>query len=100
MSDVKQDPEFIIASLLEANEILRSEVQRLTVSRSTLRRINGALRESITSMQRQIAIAQENDELFKDLCAGKFDAPGQFDAKVTETNGALPTVGTVVEPLI
>lgn len=101
MSEPKQDQGFIIASLIEANDILQSEVIRHRASNSLLRRVNSALRQSITSLQKQVAVAAENDQMFKDFCEGKFDAPNQFVAEVThETDGGLPNAESVVESAV
>ena len=84
---------FTIESLLEANNILQEELTRLRNSNRLLRDVNRAIRRSNTSLQNQVALAQANDEMFKQFCAGKFDAPGQFDAAVAvpSEQGGLPT---------
>jgi len=61
-------------------------------SNRILRRVHSALRSANQSLHNQIAIAQENDELFKKFCNG------DFDAKVTTpTEGGLPEAGEQVE---
>ena len=98
---MSEDKDLIVASLLEANEILGEQLNRMKVSQSTLRAVNSALRKSIMVMQSQLDIAHQNDEMFKKFCAGEFDAPNQFVAEVAEgVEGGLPKTATVVEPLI
>lgn len=83
---------FTIESLIEANNILQEEVTRLRNSNRLLRDVNRAIRRSNTSLLKQVELAQANDDLFKQFCAGTFDAPGQFDAAVVapEEEGGLP----------
>lgn len=96
MSEGTKDKDIIIAGLIESNDILRGELE---VSRNTarlLRRVNSALRGAITSLRNQIQNAQANDELFKQLCNGEFDA-------ATETGtgeGVLPEAEPTVEPAV
>ncbi len=96
MSEGTKDKDIVIAGLIESNDILRGELE---VSRNTarlLRRVNSALRGSITSLRNQIQNAQANDDLFKQLCNGDFDA-------VTETgtgDGVLPEAEPTVEPAV
>lgn len=86
------DKDQVIASLMESNEILRTEIQQVRNSNRILRRVHSALRSSITSLRQQIALAQENDELFKKYCNG------DFDAQVTRPEeGGLPEPGTEAE---
>jgi len=101
MSEPKQDSGFIIAALVEANDDLQTEVSRLRVSNKICRTVIRALREQATSLRSQIAIAEQNDELFKSFCAGEFDAPNKFDAEVTaHEQDALSDATGVVESTI
>lgn len=63
-----QDKDQIIASLIESNEILREESQQLRNNNRILRRVHSALRHANQALRNQVAIAQQNDELFKELC--------------------------------
>jgi hypothetical protein len=87
----------VVEQLLEANQTLQSEVQRLTDQRRILRRVNSALREALESQRRQVAIAVENDEQFKSLCQ---EGQESFDGTVSEeASGGLPSASYKVEPL-
>jgi hypothetical protein len=82
----------VIASLLESNELLREEMQQLRNNNRILRRVHSALRSANTSLRNQVALAQQNDELFKELCTS------DFGAKVTSPeDGGLPEPGTQAE---
>lgn len=83
----------VVEQLLEANQTLQSEVQRLTDQRRILRRVNSALREALESQRRQVAIAVENDEQFKSLCQEDFDVVSGDDGS------GLPSASHEVEPL-
>ena len=71
MSEEKQT----IDSLLEANETLKGEVSRLREAHKLLRKVNSALRNANESYRRQVNLAVENDEIFKQFCNGDFDVP-------------------------
>lgn len=87
-----QDRDLIIASLTESNEILREELQQLRNNNRILRRVHSALRHANQALRNQVAIAQQNDELFKELCTS------DFGAKVTSPeDGGLPEPGTQAE---
>lgn len=75
MSEETLDKDFVIEALKESNEILQGEIRQLRNSNRILRRVNSALRGALTSLRNQVAIAQDNDERFKELCNG-FDADG------------------------
>lgn len=82
----------IIASLLEAVELMREEVARVRTNNRILRRVHSALRGSVASLKAQVEMAEANDNLFKQFCNG------DFDAKVTRpVEGGLPEAGTQVE---
>lgn len=83
----------VVEQLLEVNQTLQDEVQRLTDQRRILRRVNSALREALESQRRQIAIAVENDEQFKSLCQEGFDVVSGAD------EGGLPSASHEAEPL-
>lgn len=85
-----QEKDQVIASLIEANDILQLEVTRLRDTARILRRVHSALRATITSQQRQLEIATFNDNAFKELC--------EFGATGTQTaEGGLPEASSVVE---
>lgn len=87
-----QDKDQIIASLVESNEILRGELSQLRNNNRILRRVHSALRSANQALRNQVAIAQQNDELFKELCTS------DFGAKVTRPeDGGLPEPGTQAE---
>ncbi len=91
---MSEEKDFLIAALEESIEGLRAEITQVRNSNRILRRVHSALRSSIVSMRVQVAIAQQNDELFKDLCNG-------YDAKVTSpVEGGLLTPGTQVNSLV
>jgi hypothetical protein len=86
------DKDQIIASLMESVENLRGELAQLRNNNRILRRVHSALRSANQSLQNRVAIAQQNDELFKELCTS------DFGAKVTSPeDGGLPEPGTQVE---
>jgi regulator of replication initiation timing len=62
------DKDQVIASLMESNEILRYEMQQLRNNNRILRRVHSALRSANQALRNQVALAQQNDELFKELC--------------------------------
>lgn len=87
-----QDKDQIIASLIESNDLLRGEISQLRNSNRVLRRVHSALRSANQSLRNQVAIAQQNDELFKELCTS------DYGAKVTSPeDGGLPEPGTQAE---
>ena len=63
-----EDQSLAIEGLIESNNILQGEIQRVRDSNRILRQVNKALRASLDSLRRQVAIAQENDENFKSMC--------------------------------
>jgi hypothetical protein len=83
---------YTIEGLLEANQILRTEVESLRNSNRILRTVHRALRAANESLRRQAELSQFNDDTFKRFCAGEFDAPGQFNGVVAapDGEGALP----------
>ena len=86
------EKDVIIASLMESVENLRGELAQLRNNNRILRRVHSALRSANQSLQNRVAIAQQNDELFKELCTS------DFGAKVTSPeDGGLPEPGTQVE---
>lgn len=92
MSEETVDKDFVIASLMESVECLREELSRARTNIRILRRVHSALRSANQSLRSQIELAQQNDDLFKNFCEGK------FDAKVTRPEeGGLPEPGTQVE---
>lgn len=92
MSEETLNADQVIASLLESNELLREELQQLRNNNRILRRVHSALRSANTSLRNQIALAQQNDELFKEFCTS------DFGAKVTSPeDGGLPEPGTQAE---
>lgn len=93
MSEGTLDKDAVIASLMESNDLLREENQQIRNNNRILRRVHSALRSALASLRNQVAIAHENDKLFKELCSG------EFDAEVTHpVEGGLPETGSQVEP--
>ncbi len=89
------DKDQIIASLMESNEILREDLQQLRNNNRILRRVHSALRSANQALRNQVAIAQQNDELFKELCTS------DFGASVTRPeDGGLPETGTQAEATV
>jgi hypothetical protein len=92
MSEETLNKDQVIASLMEANDLLQEELQQVRNNNRILRRVHSALRRANTSLRNQVAIAQQNDELFKELCTS------DFGAKVTSPeDGGLPEPGTQAE---
>lgn len=83
---------FTVESLIESNNILQDEVDRLRQSNRILRTVHRALRAANDSLRRQVALAQVNDDVFKRFCSGEFDSPNQFGEAVAapEELGGLP----------
>ena len=87
-----QEKDQVIASLIESNDNLRGELAQLRNNNRILRRVHSALRSANQALRNQVAIAQQNDELFKDLCTS------DYGAKVTRPeDGGLPEPGTQAE---
>jgi FtsZ-binding cell division protein ZapB len=90
-----EEKQQVIESLIEANDLLQEEVSRLRNSNRILRRVHSALRSANESLRRQVALAHENDTLFKQFCNGDFDAPSPGNVE-----GGLPEAKHEVEPLV
>ena len=87
-----QEKDQVIASLIESNDNLRVELAQLRNNNRILRRVHSALRSANQALRNQVAIAQQNDELFKELCTS------DYGAKVTSPDeGGLPETGTQAE---
>ena len=87
-----QEKDQVIASLIESNDNLRGELAQLRNNNRILRRVHSALRSANQALRNQLAIAQQNDELFKELCTS------DYGAKVTRPeDGGLPEPGTQAE---
>ena len=87
-----QEKDQVIASLIESNDNLRGELAQLRNNNRILRRVHSALRSANQALRNQVAIAQQNDELFKELCTS------DYGAKVTRPeDGGLPEPGTQAE---
>lgn len=89
-----RDKDQVIASLIESNEILREELQQLRNNNRILRRVHSALRHANQALRNQVAIAQQNDELFKELCTSS------FGAVTNPEDGGLPEPGTQAEATV
>ncbi len=87
------DKDQVIAALIESTDILQNESITLKASNRLLRKVNSILRQTITSLQNQVAVAQANDDLFKRFCSGDFDAKSDVTPE-----GGLPGGVTPVEP--
>ena len=83
-----------IEALIESNNMLQEEVTRLRNSNRILRTVHRALRATLESQRSQLELASFNDDVFKRFCAGEFDSPNQFDAKVEVPTGE----GALLEP--
>jgi hypothetical protein len=81
-----------IEALVESNNILQEEVLRLRNSNRVLRTVVRTLRASLTTLREQVAVAQQNDEMFKAFCAGEFDVKSTHSA-----DGGLPEPESQVE---
>ena len=90
-----EDKDLVIAGLIESNDILQHEVTKVRNSNRILRTVVRALRTANESLRRTVEVAQQNDEMFKDLCEGKFDDTVSGD----ETQGGLPKASHEVEAL-
>ena len=88
------EKDVIIASLMESVENLRGELAQLRNNNRILRRVHSALRSANQSLQNRVAIAQQNDELFKELCTSN------FGAVTSPEDGGLPEPGTQVKALV
>lgn len=93
MSEETLEVSDVVASLMESNDCLREEIARLRNQNRILRRVHSAMRSALTSLRAQVALAQENDELFKKFCQGEFDAQ-----VATRPEGGLPEGTEQVEP--
>jgi hypothetical protein len=90
-----QEKDQVIASLIESNDNLRDELAQLRNNNRILRRVHSALRSANQALRNQVAIAQQNDELFKELCTS------DYGAKVTRPeDGGLPEPGTQAETTV
>lgn len=92
---MEQDKDQVIAALVESNEILGEENGRLRNNNRVLRTVVSALRDTVTKLRESVAIAQQNDEIFKSFCQGDFDAPVS-----TPAQGGLPVGQSSVEPAV
>ena len=68
-----EDDKQVIASLIESNDILQEEVERLRTSNRILRTVHRALRATNESLRTQAELAKFNDDTFKSFCQGEFD---------------------------
>lgn len=72
--DLRQNG-LLIESLIESNDLLRGELQQIRNNNRILRRVHSALRSANTALRNQVAIAENNDKLFKEMCEDGFGAP-------------------------
>jgi hypothetical protein len=93
MSEGTKD--FALEAVVEANDLLQEEVTRLRASHKTLRSVIKALRTTLTTYRGLLEISKYNDELFKSLCEGAFDAPVALTGK-----GGLPETESGVESTV
>jgi len=84
------DKDQVIASLMESNEILREEMQQLRNNNRILRRVHSALRSANQALRNQVALAQQNDELFKELCQ-----PDAYGVEAKDVEAHQPNDATV-----
>ena len=92
-ADPSPDKDQIIAGLIESNDILQEELNRLRNSNRVLRTVHRALRATLESQRAQLELAKFNDEVFKSFCDGGFSA-----MVAGEAEGGLPEAESVVEP--
>jgi hypothetical protein len=90
---MEQDKDLVISQLMESNTVLNEEVARVRDSNRILRAVNKALHSANASLRRIAEVAQQNDEMFKCLCQGDFDAP------VSGAEAGLAEASHEVEPL-
>ncbi len=69
-------PELEMSAVVESNEILQEEVNRLRNNNRILRSVIRALRATVTTLRTQVELAKENDDVFKAFCNGEFDVKG------------------------
>jgi len=81
----EQDKELVIAGLIEANDILVEQANRLRNNNRVLRTVIRQLRSANAELRQSQAIAAENDGVLKAFFQGEFDAPVS-----TEAQGGLP----------
>ena len=84
------DKDQVIASLMESVENLRGELAQLRNNNRILRRVHSALRSANQSLQNRVAIAQQNDELFKELCQ-----PDAYGVEAKDVEAHQPNDATV-----
>jgi FtsZ-binding cell division protein ZapB len=89
-----EDKDLVIAGLMESNDILQQEVSKVRNQNRILRTVVRSLRTANDSLRRTVEVAQQNDEMFKSLCQGDFDAKVSGDAE-----GGLPKTSHEVELL-
>lgn len=95
MSDIAQSKDEIIAALIEANDILQTELTNVRRSHRVLRTVLSALRKSVAQYREVIVSKKFTDEIFKEFCEGKFDVPVAIDEL-----GGLPGLSGVVETTV
>jgi hypothetical protein len=83
----------VVSALQESNDILQDEVTRLRDTNTTLRTVIRTLRRTNESLRVQVSNAAENDDTFKQYCAGEFDADVELPS-----DGLSDATGSV-EPL-
>ena len=91
MAEEKEITRFDFDAVVEANDELQREVLRLRNSNRILRTVHRALRSRLESLERQIELAQFNDDVFKRFCNGEFDAKVEAtaDAGLAEAEGSV-----------
>jgi hypothetical protein len=91
-----------LQALVESNDMLQEELNRVRNTNRVLRTVVRQLRTSLTTLREQVAVAAQNDETFKAFCEGQFDVRGSFehtfDVKGTNpTEAGLAEAGSQVE---
>jgi cell division septum initiation protein DivIVA len=69
-------------AVVEANEMLQDEVNRLRNTNRVLRTVVRQLRSALTTLREQVAVAVQNDETFRSFCAGEFDVKSTRSGEV------------------
>lgn len=93
MAEEKTD--LVVEALIESNDLLQAELTRLRSGHKVLRTVIRKLRDTLRVYQQLRETAQFNDEVFKALCNGEFEAP-----VVLTGEGGLPDPESKVESTV
>jgi hypothetical protein len=84
-----------LQALVESNDMLQEELNRVRNTNRVLRTVVRQLRTSLTTLREQVAVAAQNDETFKAFCAGEFDVKG-----TNPSEAGLAEAGSQVESAV